>query len=101
MKQNKILPVVVHGHINQVILQNICPQDKLGEIGAYCFYINRIYAVPHYGEKSGTEILKLICRCAFADDVLTDEESISIINICHSKEWYKIFKEMNYNEGWN
>ena len=41
MKQNEILPVVVHGHVNQVILQNICPQDKRGEIGAYCFYVNR------------------------------------------------------------
>lgn len=101
MKQNEILPVVVHCHINRVILHDICPADKLGEIGAYAFYINRFYSVPHYGEKSGTELLKLICRCAFHDDVLTEGESISIINICHSDEWYKIFKEMDYNEGWN
>lgn len=101
MKQNEILPIVVHGHVNQVILQNICPHDKLGEIGAYAFYINRFYSVPHYGEKAGMELIKLICRCAFADNVLTEAESISIINICHSPEWYKIFKEMNFNEGWN
>ena len=101
MKQNEILPVVVHSHVNQVILHNICPMDKLGEIGAYAFYVGRFYSVPHYGEKAGTELLALICRCAFNDEVLTEAESISIINICHSPEWYKIFKEMNYNEGWN
>ena len=101
MKQNEILPIVVHGHVNQVILQNICPHDKLGEIGAYAFYISRFYSIPHYGEKAGMELIALICRCAFADEVLTEAESISIINICHSPEWYKIFKEMNFNDGWN
>ena len=94
-------PLVVVHHIATLIESNKVSPDKLGKPFAYDFYIDRLFAVPHYGEKSGTELLKLICRCAFADDVLTEDESISIINICHSDEWYKIFKEMDYNEGWN
>ena len=95
------LPVVVFSHIAFVIALNGVSPDKRGEMGAYNTYIQRIYAVPHYGEKSGTEILKLICRCAFHDNVLTEDESISIINICHSPEWHRIFMEANFNEGWN
>lgn len=101
MKQNDNLPVVVHNHITEIYLTDFCPFEKRGEDGLYWFYLERIYAVPHYGEKAGMELLALICKCAFWDKVLTDEESTSIIKICHSKEWYKIFKEMNYNEGWN
>lgn len=95
------VPLVVVRHIARVIEDNHVSVDKHEHPLAYDFYIDRIFSVPQYGEKSGTELLKLICRCAFNDDVLTEEESISIINICHSNEWYKIFKEMNYNEGWN
>lgn len=95
------IPLVVVRHIARVIEDNPVSPDKHNNPLAYDFYIDRLFAVPNYGEKSGTELLRLICRCAFNDDVLTDAESISIINICHSKEWYKIFKEMNYNEGWN
>ena len=95
------LPFTVIRHIARVIENNPVSPDKHEHPLAYDFYIDRIFAIPQYGEKSGTELLKLICRCAFHDDVLTEAESISIINICHSKEWYKIFKEMNYNDGWN
>ena len=95
------LPYIVRKHIFD-LLQSFKPSpDKLGEIGAYDFYWERFFAIPNYGEKSGMQIIALICRCAFNDEVLTDSESISIINICHSPEWYKIFKEMNFNEGWN
>ena len=95
------LPTVVFNHVKKVILENPVSPDKTGEPKAYEFYIDRIFSVPHYGEHSGTELLKLICRCAFHDDVLTEAESISIINICHSEEWHKIFSEVNFNEGWN
>lgn len=101
MKQNSQLPIVVYNHLLDVLCHNLCQPTQRGEIGAYDFYIDRLWHVPYYGEKSGTELLKLICRCAFADEVLTDAESISIINICHSQEWHKIFMEVNYNEGWN
>ena len=99
--RTSVLPFIVVRHIARVIELNHVSVDKHEHPLAYDFYIDRIFSVPHYGEKSGTELLKLICRCAFHDDVLTEAESISIINICHSNEWYKIFKEMNYNEGWN
>ena len=95
------LPLVVICHVRQVILDNKPSPTDRGEPLAYEFYIDRFMSIPKYGEKSGTELLKLVCRCAFADNVLTEAESISIINICHSPEWYKIFKEMNFNEGWN
>ena len=100
-EKNISIPKVVRHHVFHVLMSNACPLEKMGEPKAYEFYLERLRAVPLYGEKSGTELLKLICRCAFADNVLTEAESISIINICHSPEWYKIFKEMNFNEGWN
>ena len=95
------IPRIVRLHVFTVLSCHACPPEKRGEPEAHEFYIERLRAVPLYGEKSGTELLKCICRCAFADNVLTEAESISIINICHSPEWYKIFKEMNFNEGWN
>lgn len=79
----------------------ICPAKDRGQGGQYDFYLDRLWSAMKYGEKSGMEIIKTVCRCAFADEVLTDAESISIINICHSSEWHKIFMEVNYNEGWN
>lgn len=79
----------------------ICPAKDRGQGGQYDFYLDRLFASLKYGERSGMEIIKTVCRCAFADEVLTDAESISIINICHSPEWHKIFMEVNYNEGWN
>ena len=98
---NSMLPLVVIMHMKSVMAENSLLPTDYGEPLAYDFYIERIWAVPHYGKKSGMELLKCICRCAFADEVLTEAESISIINICHSPEWHKIFMEANYNEGWN
>ena len=100
-EQINSIPQVVRKHVCIILLDNSCPPDKRGEPQAYEFYLDRLLSVPKYGEKSGTDLIKCICRCAFADNVLTEAESISIINICHSPEWYKIFKEMNFNEGWN
>lgn len=95
------IPMVVVRHVSAIIELNPVSPEKHECPKAYDFYIDRINAVPHYGEKSGTELLKLICRCAFHDYCLTEAESISIINICHSPQWYKIWKEMEFNEGWN
>ena len=95
------LPTVVSIHLVQVMMDNHPAPDKRGEPQAYEFYLDRLLSIPHYGEKAGNELIRCICRCAFNDPVLTDAESISIINICHSPEWYKIFKEMDFNEGWN
>ena len=88
-------------HLWQLYLLNKPSPDKMGEVGAYLFYIDRLFASLNYGERSGMKIVKTVCRCAFADEVLTDAESISIIKICHSPEWHKIFMEVLYNEGWN
>lgn len=79
----------------------ICPEDQRGQGGQYDFYLDRLYSAMHYGERSGSEIIKTVCRCAFNDDVLTEGECISIINMCHSPQWYIIWKEIDYNEGWN
>ena len=98
---NPNLPLVVFTHVHDVVTSESILPEEYGDPLAYDFYIERIYDVPHYGESSGLELLKCICRCAFADEILTEAESISIINICHSPEWQKIFKEMNFNEGWN
>lgn len=85
----------------EVISDNLCPEKDRGQGGEYDFYLDRIFASLKYGESAGMEIIKTVCRCAFNDEVLTEQESISIINICHSPEWHKIFMEVNYNEGWN
>lgn len=96
------IDMLVLRHIAKICEDNaVSVKEKIRHYLVYDYYINRIFAVVSYGEKSGTELLKCICRCAFADEVLTEAESISIINICHSPEWHKIFMEVNYNEGWN
>lgn len=95
------IPYVARRRLQLVIEEYSVSPEKRGEVGAYQFYIDRLFASLNYGERSGMEIVKTVCRCAFADEVLTDAESISIINICHSPEWHKIFMEVNYNEGWN
>ena len=65
----------------------------------YNFYVGRIKSAPSYGFVSGHEILKVICRTAFHDSYLTDEEFISIINLCE-KAHIKMLED-NYNAGWN
>ena len=95
------IPYVARRRLQLVIEEYSVSPEKRGEVGAYQFYIDRLFSSLNYGERSGMEIVKTVCRCAFADEVLTDSESISIINICHSEEWHKIFSEVNFNEGWN
>ena len=65
----------------------------------YDFYRGRIESAPLYGFKSGHEILKTVCRCAFNDSYLTLQEFDSIINLCEQAH-IKMMEE-NYNAGWN
>ena len=72
--------------------------DKSYE-GVFDFYKGRIQSAPNYGFNSGHEILKVICRTAFRDNFLTEEEFDSIINLCE-KAHIKMMED-NYNAGWN
>lgn len=62
------------------------------------FYKGRIASCPSYGFKSGHEILMVICRTAFNDSYLTDEEFITIINLVQ-KAHINMMEE-NYNADW-
>lgn len=64
------------------------------------FYVNRIINVYNYGQFQGRELLKMICRCAFNDSLLTDAESIAIIKTCLDPRLDNILMEVNYNESW-
>ena len=68
--------------------------------GAYQFYVDRLLSVPQYGLVAGTDMIKLICRCAFHDGCLTDKEATAIIKICHDPRVHKLLMEVNFNEGW-
>ena len=72
--------------------------DKSYE-GVFDFYKGRIQSAPNYGFNAGHEILKVICRTAFRDNFLTEEEFDSIINLCE-KAHIKMMED-NYNAGWN
>lgn len=63
------------------------------------FYRGRIESAPSYGFIAGHEILKVVCRTAFNDSFLTDDEFISIIKLCEQAH-IKMMEE-NYNAGWN
>ena len=65
----------------------------------YKFYRDRIYACPYYGFKAGHEILSTIIRVAFWDSALTQDEFISIMNLCEHAHIEMM--EDNYNAGWN
>ena len=95
------MSIQVTMHFISIVGKDICPKKDRGQGGQYDFYLDRLWASLKYGERSGMEIIKTVCRCAFNDEVLTEEECISIINICHSPEWHKIFMEVNFNEGWD
>ena len=62
------------------------------------FYKGRIESAPNYGFKSGHDILKLVCRTAFHDSLLTDDEFNNIMNLCENAH-IKMMED-NYNAGW-
>lgn len=64
------------------------------------FYVMRLGAVYKYGLVQGREMIKMICRCAFNDSSLTDNESIAIIETCLDPRLDNILMEVNFNEGW-
>ena len=64
------------------------------------FYYDRLRALYHYPLTQARELIKMICRCAFNDSQLTDNESICIIETCLDSRLDNILLEVNYNEGW-
>lgn len=74
--------------------------DSFDIFGIYGFYANRLRAAPFYGLVQGREIIKMVCRCAFNDSRLTDNESIVIMETCLDPELDNILLEVNYNETW-
>lgn len=67
--------------------------------GVYDFYRDRLMSAPNYGLKGGHQIIATVCRCAFHDSLLTNEEFSNIIKLCEDAH-IKVL-EANYNEGWN
>ena len=74
--------------------------DKFDIFGRYGFYLNRLKEVQFYGLVQGREIIKTICRSAFNDSSLTDNEAIVIMETCLDPALANILLEVNYNEGW-
>lgn len=67
---------------------------------SYYFYSDRLMAVVNYGLYQGRELIKMICRCAFNDSSLTDNEAIVIMETCLDPALDNILLEVNFNEGW-
>ena len=67
----------------------------------YGFYVERLINVYNYGLVQGRELIKMICRCAFNDSSLTDNEAIVIMETCLDPRLDNILMEVNFNEGWN
>lgn len=66
----------------------------------YGFYMRRLLALVNYPLFQARELVKLICRCAFNDETLTDAQSIVIMETCLDSRLDNILMEVNYNEGW-
>lgn len=75
-------------------------KDKFDMLGMFGFYANRLKKIPFYGLVQGRELIKMICRCAFNDSSLTDNEAIVIIETCLDSRLDNILMEVNFNEGW-
>ena len=67
---------------------------------SFYFYADRLKAVVNYGLVQGQEMIKMICRSAFNDSSLTDNESIVIMETCLDPRLDNILLEVNFNEGW-
>ena len=66
----------------------------------YMFYMKRLLALVNYPLYQARELVKLICRCAFNDEALTDAQSIVIMETCLDSRLDNILMEVNFNEGW-
>lgn len=78
----------------------LAAEDKFDIFGVYGFYANRLKMSIFYGLVQGREMIKMICRAAFNDSRLTDNEAIVIIETCLDSRLDDILMEVNYNEGW-
>lgn len=91
--------------INKLKMREIIVSHDPGPVshekpGAYQFYVDRLLSVPQYGLVAGTDLIKLICRCAFNDSCLTDGEATAIIEICHDPRVHNLLMEVNFNDEW-
>lgn len=91
--------------INRIKMTKIINSHEPGPIAhekpeAYQFYVDRLLSVPEYGLVAGTDMIKLICRCAFNDGCLTDSEATAIIKICHDPRVHNLLMEVNFNDQW-
>ena len=66
----------------------------------YLFYEARLLSLVNYPLFQARELVKLICRCAFNDESLTDAQSIVIMETCLDSRLDNILMEVNFNEGW-
>ena len=89
--------------INRILMEHEIKRD-LWHVDAnrelYGFYAERIVNVYKYGLTQGRELIKMICRCAFNDSSLTDNEAIVIMETCLDPALDNILLEVNFNEGW-
>ena len=64
------------------------------------FYYNRLRSLHMYSLYQARELVKMICRCAFNDSQLTDEESIVIMETCLDARLDNILMEVDFNASW-
>ena len=74
--------------------------ELLMSTDSFKFYVMRLANCYKYGLVQGRELIKMICRCAFNDESLTDAESIVIMETCLDPRLDNILLEVNFNEGW-
>ena len=67
--------------------------------GVFEFYRGRVESAPSYGFNAGHQLLDLIIRCAYHDDMLTPDEITSIIKLCDNAH-IKMMED-DHNAGWN
>ncbi len=96
VKYRGAIRVIVLGHI----VNRLCTINDFLPESEYHFYLERILSIPNYGLTQAREILKMVCRCAFNDSTLTDNEAIVIMETCLDPALDNILLEVNYNEGW-
>ena len=63
------------------------------------FYRGRILSAPCYGFRSGHQLLDVILNCAENDDMLTDADRETIINLCELS--HQKMLEEDFKNGWN
>lgn len=89
--------------INRLLMEYEIKHDLYSVVftnSLYGFYAERLLNVYNYGLVQGRELIKMICRCAFNDSSLTDNEAIVIMETCLDPALDNILLEVNYNEGW-